>query len=167
MGPLSLLAEGELALGDMHETVSIFGVTSISTTASNTPTTPFVTAGGFPANIGTGAPAVNTTTNTVTAGGMFAQATNGGRYSRDFFAIVPEVTLKVGYDVTQHLRASVGYNFLYMNQVARPGALIDRSINPALLGLPSSNAGVARPLFVFNESDFWAQGVNLSMEIRF
>ena len=34
------------------------------------------------------------------------------------------------YDVTQHVRGVVGYDFLYMSNVLRPGAQIDRNINP-------------------------------------
>src|SRR5262249_15174735 len=58
---------------------------------------------------------------TVGNGGLLAQPTNSGHFSRDQFAVVPEVGINVGYQVTEHLRAFVGYSFLYWSNVARPG----------------------------------------------
>jgi hypothetical protein len=50
---------------------------------------------------------------TVANGGLLAQPTNSGHFTRDRFAVVPEVGINVGYQVTEHLRAFVGYSFLY------------------------------------------------------
>jgi hypothetical protein len=55
--------------------------------------------------------------------------------------------------------ATVGYTFLYISSVVRPSDQIDRSVNIA----PPNT----RPAFSFHATDFWTQGVNLGLEIRF
>ena len=46
-------------------------------------------------------------------GGLLALPSNIGVHSRDVFSVVPEVGLTVGYQLTDHLKTFVGYNFLY------------------------------------------------------
>ena len=105
-------------------------------------------------------------------GGLFALPTNIGNFTRDVFAVVPEVGLNVGYQVTDHLRAFVGYNFLYWSNVIRPGDQIDRVLDvnniPRFAGAAGSDPPVfpPRPAPRFNDTDFWAQGVNLGVEFR-
>lgn len=111
--------------------------------------------------------------------GIFAGTTNSGRYERNRLAIVPEVNLKVGLDITSQLRIFVGYNFLYMSSVARPGDAIDRVVNPdrivrvgvnengTLFKINPSMTGPARPAFFFRGSEFWAQGLNAGLEYHY
>jgi hypothetical protein len=105
-------------------------------------------------------------------GGYFAQPTNIGNYNRSVFAVVPEIGLNVGYEVTSWMTVFLGYTFLYTNNVARPGNQIDRSINPSqnpsFAGPPPTPlVGPARPAFSFQGSDFWAQGLNVGVAFRF
>jgi hypothetical protein len=91
--------------------------------------------------------------------------------SRDQFAIVPELGLKVGYQLTHQLRFYAGYDLLYISKVLRPGDQIDRGINVSQT-VQSTIAGNAaatgtRPAFAFADSDFWAQGINLGLEFRY
>jgi hypothetical protein len=58
--------------------------------------------------------------------------------------VVPEVGVKVGYQVTPHLRAQVGYDFLYWSDVVRPGSQIDPLINTNLIP-PATPGGPGRP----------------------
>ncbi|HEV3261967.1 MAG TPA: BBP7 family outer membrane beta-barrel protein, partial [Gemmataceae bacterium] len=83
------------------------------------------------------------------------QPTNIGTYSRDRFAVVPEATVRVGYELTEYLRASLGYTFLYCSEVVRPGDQIDRLLGPG------------HPAFFFSGTDFWAQGIDAQLEFRF
>ena len=135
---------GKVALGDMHEVVSING------------TTVFGRAGGLSA---------------ASPGGLLALPSNSGRHSRDVFAVVPEVGINFGVQLTSHLRARVGYSFLYVSNVVRGGDQIDRTVNlsqrPTLFGGAPTLAGPVRPLFDFRDTDFWAQGVNLGLEFRY
>jgi hypothetical protein len=102
------------------------------------------------------------------AGGLLAQSTNSGHFGRDRFAVVPELGLNVGYQVTDALRFYVGYNFLYMSSVIRPGDQIDQVLSRSTLP-PSGGAQPAgsRPLFAFHGTDFWAHGVNFGLEWRY
>jgi hypothetical protein len=146
-GRWRLDATGKVALGSSHEVVDINGNTLI------TPPT------GAPASF---------------VGGLLAQPTNIGHFSTSRFAVVPEVGVNVGYQLTDHLRAYVGYNFLYWSRVARPGDQIDNRVNTTQLphlinGVPTPGmlVGPALPAFTFRETDFWAQGVNFGLEFRF
>ena len=65
----------------------------------------------------------------VLRGGLLALPSNIGEFNRNVFSVVPEVGLNVGYQMTDHIRAFVGYNFLYWSNVIRPGDQIDRVID--------------------------------------
>jgi hypothetical protein len=133
---------GKVALGTVHETLNINGNTALSI------------------------PGVFTSA----AGGLLVQPTNIGHRGRDRFAVVPQVGLKVGYQVNEHIRVYAGYDFMYISRVIRPGDQIDPAVNvsqlPTIFG-PNTLQGVARPLATFKESDFWAQGANFGIEFRY
>ena len=102
-------------------------------------------------------------------GGLLATGPNLGTFSQSQFSVVPEVTTTVGYRATPNLRVYVGYNVLYWSNVIRPGDAIDRTVDVALV--PNPPAGVAatanpRPLPIFRQSDFWAQGIQFGIELR-
>ena len=87
-----------------------------------------------------------------------------GVYHRNRFAWSPDVGLKLGYQLTDHMRATVGYDFLYLSDVARAGDQVDQRVNPArAVGM----AGALNPPFVFHGTDFWAQGLNFGLEFRY
>lgn len=98
--------------------------------------------------------------------GIYAGSTNIGRYNREVFGVVPDIGASVGYQVTDHMRVFVGYDFIYWSNVLRPGQQIDQTINPNLVpGGPGG--GPNRPGFNFQSSDFWAQGIKIGMEFRY
>ena len=71
---------------------------------------------------------------------------------------------------TSRLKAYVGYDFMYWNQVVRPGGQIDRNINLTQTGTIFSNGGPNGPAFpspLLSRTDFWAQGITLGFEYRF
>jgi hypothetical protein len=103
-------------------------------------------------------------------GGIYAQPSNIGSFSSTNFSVVPEMNLNVGYYVTPHVRLFVGYNALYWSRVERAGDQIDRRVDP--VQVPTSAAfapGTAgtTPQFQNVRSDFWAQGVNIGVELRY
>ena len=102
---------------------------------------------------------------TTSQGGLLAQSSNIGRYTRGMVSMVDEIGLNIGYQFTNHIRGFVGYNFLYWSSVVRPGNQIDPVVNPNLIP-PSTAAGPARPTFNFNGSDFWVQGIQFGLDIR-
>lgn len=103
---------------------------------------------------------------TTTLGGILTQPTNIGTFSSTAFAVVPEATLAVGYQLSDLIRAYVGYTFLYMSNVARAGDQFDLTVNGTQLAGGQPN-GSPRPIFVRNDTDFWAQGINFGAEIRY
>jgi hypothetical protein len=96
------------------------------------------------------------------AGGFLALSSNIGHASRDRFAVVPEANIRLGYNINQHWKFFVGYNFLYVSSVVRAGDQIDTTVNPALLP-GGSGQGPQRPANPFRSTDFWAQGVNFGL----
>ncbi len=134
-------ATGKVALGDMHQEVRVNGYTTF-------------TPAGLP--------------SVTQPGGLLALPTNIGNRSRDRFAAIPEVGFNVGRQVTDNLRIYAGYNVLYISSVVRPGDQIDNVINPTQLPTiagPSVLVGDARPAPLFRETDLWAQGLNLGMQL--
>ena len=129
----------KLALGDTQQMANIYGASAIS-------------LGGV--------------TTTYPGNGILAQPTNSGHFTRDKFTVVPELGLTAGYQITDHLRFTVGYNLLYWSSVLRPGNQIDRGLDPNQFA-PATGAAATRPAFAFNGSDFWAQGVSLGLEFKY
>lgn len=98
-----------------------------------------------------------------TGGGLLAQTTNIGSYSRDTFTILPELGANLGFDLTSNLRLKAGYSLIFWSNVVRPGDQIDMDINPNLFP-PAIPGGAGRPEFVFRDTDFWVQGASFGGE---
>jgi hypothetical protein len=139
LGSWSIAGRATVALGTTEQIVDISGSTRI--TGGSAP-------GSFP-------------------GGLLTQTSNIGRHTRDLFGVVPEVGLNLGYQFSNHLRAFVGYNFLYWPSVMRPGNAVDLRINPNLIPPPNGLGGPQVPAFAFRGSEFWAQGVTFGIEFRY
>jgi hypothetical protein len=150
----------KVALGEVHQTIDVQGNTTLFR---------FNPANGGPLTV---------------PGGLYAQSTNFGNHTRDRFAVAPEVGIRVGYQVTDNIQAFVGYNFIYLSNVVRPGDQIDRSLDilkvPFAVGNPPTFtqangqtvpvppvAGASHPVVLFRETDFWAQGLTVGVEIRY
>jgi len=133
---------GKIAIGNVHETLDIRGFTNT--------------------NIGG--------TTTATNGGLLALDSNTGRFSQNKYCYVPELTVKLGYQMTQRISSYVGYNFLYISDLLRPAEQIDPVVNPTLVptsptfGIPF---GDLRPLPQFHETSFWVQGITFGLTIRY
>jgi Putative beta barrel porin-7 (BBP7) len=102
-------------------------------------------------------------------GGLLALPSNIGSYSKDQFAVSPEVDLRLKYQITPRIQAFLGYSFLYLDNVARPSGLINRAVNvtqlPSQIG-PGALVGAANPVGGIRTTDFWAQGITVGLEIR-
>jgi hypothetical protein len=142
-GMFSLEAIGKIGLGDMHQILEISGSTN---TVS-----------------GTGATGA-------AYGGLYANASNIGRYSHDDFAVIPEVQANFGINLTRSLTAYFGYNFMYMTHVIRPGGQMNPVIDGTSVPL-SSTYGVSglNPGFrsVFNQTDYWLMGANFGLSFKY
>jgi hypothetical protein len=159
-GAVSLGLTGKIAVGITHQQVAITGSSSASAAI----------------NPNTGA----VVTNLTTPGGAFALQNNIGTYAQNPFTVVPELGLQLTWSPASWLRLHLGYSILYWSNVARPGAQIDSVLNSKLVPtgalLPTNTVPVGafvpgaeqgRPYFTFNDSAFWAQGIQLGIEIRY
>lgn len=148
LGNWFVSATAKIALGNVHQHLDILGGSS----EANGAAAGFFT-GNFPGH------------------GIFAQPTNRGTFTRDRFAAVPEATVNVGYNVTDWARAFVGYNFLYISNVVRPGDQLSSTINssnvPALGNPVGPLVGPIAPLPTGKQTDFWAQGLTFGLTFEF
>lgn len=99
-------------------------------------------------------------------GGLLALNSNSGTQNDNNFAVVPEATLRVGYRITERIKLTAGYDFLYWSSVVRPGDQIDRVLD--VNRIPNFRAATpvaaARPAPLLETTDFWAQGINVGAE---
>jgi hypothetical protein len=141
-GRWSLHTMGKVAAGVMHQEVTVNGFSTL-------------TGGG---------------TRSVVPGGLYANSTNIGRYDNDEFTWIPEVSARLGFAWTTWLSTHVGYNFLYIDRVARPGDQYTNRVNPATV--PTSfSYGLGGPVPVPNpagtQTDFWLQGVSFGVTVKY
>jgi len=144
MGGVFFNATGKVAVGAINQSVNVTG------------------AG---VNILPGVPTI------AEQSGFFALNSNSGKHTSTGFGVIPELNCNLGYQVTSSIRAYVGYTFLYLDNVARPGINVDPTINvvqsPALGGTGTNTASPPVPHFTLNRTDFWAQGINFGFKIGF
>jgi hypothetical protein len=165
-GRFSFDLTGKVALGVTHEEAIISGTRN-------------VTFNGV-TDVG-GNPAFNAPVSyqQQLQGGIFAQPSNIGKFSREMFAVVPEASVSVGYRITERLRATFGYNFLYWSNVARVENIINRNVTPSAFTPPSfplqacgatplpSPAPITSPAFSFHDSGYIAQGLCFGLRFDF
>ncbi len=112
-------------------------------------------------------------------GGLYAVGTPGGPpgtegiFGKDVvsrFAVLADVTGKVGIQLTANARITAGYNFLYLNNVSRPGLEIQSVINPRVIPVSQafgSTSGPVAPQRAYDRTDYVAHGLNLGLEVRY
>jgi hypothetical protein len=142
-GPAFLAFVPQVGFGPVHQVTEIAGVT----------------------RIGGGAPI---------PGGLLAAGPvpngNIGRFVTNRFAVVGGAAAEVGLQVSKGVRVVGGYNFLFLNTVARPAAQLDTTINtravPASAAF-NSNSGPLAPQVTFDREGFYAHGASLSVEVSY
>lgn len=120
-------ALARMSLGNMHEVVSISGSTQLTVPGQATVTSP----------------------------GFFATATNSGTFTRDEFTAITEVGLTLAYRWGSCTQLTVGYSFIYWNDIMAAEDAIDTTLDVT--------NGVTNAQFAFQHSDFWVQGINLGL----
>jgi hypothetical protein len=105
----------------------------------------------------------------VSPGGLLALSSNSGTASESDWVVVPELSARVGYQITQNLRMYAGYTFLLWPGMFRAANQIDPVVNPALI--PPVQGAVApgqfRPLFPDRQSSLWVQAISIGMALQF
>jgi len=133
----------EIVMGEMQQNINISGATNVLRPNGST---------------------------TVFKGGLLALRSNIGSHDRDELAFVPEIGFKTGLQLTRRLKACIGYSFLWVSTVARAGEQIDPVVNITQFPILSGNGplvGRARPALKFAETDFWAHGLNVGLELTY
>ncbi len=152
MGRLSLSMLSKLGVGNMNRRVQINGNSSVA----SFPGDPLVPA----------------------AGGMLTKPVDGnhgniGTYRDDTLSIIPEVEVKLLYEVSRGLEFSLGYSFVYWTDIALAGDQIDTTnfngyVWPQvdrnhILGPGTGNS----PNFTgINDLGFWAQGMTFGVTFK-
>jgi hypothetical protein len=133
-GQFSLTMVGTIAAGVNHETIDRLGNT---TTISP--------AGVVLNNSGSG---------------FLVQASNRGRISTDHFCVGTPSRITLDYHFTDNLAAYVGYDFIYLTTVVRPGNQVDPTFQTV-------GNTVIRPAGGFNHTDFWANSFIAGVSWKF
>ncbi|MBX7104370.1 MAG: BBP7 family outer membrane beta-barrel protein [Gemmataceae bacterium] len=115
---------------------------------------------------------VNAGIETLVPFGASVLEPNSGSFSHKQFSFLPEYNLKLGYQWTQRLSTYIGYDVFYLSKVVRPGDQVNPNINPTLLPVsqvfnPQFPFGPAQPSMPFDKSDFWMQGFQFGMSLRY
>ena len=97
-------------------------------------------------------------------GGLLAQTTNEGFYREDGFAVLPELAVKLGYELHPGLRLSVGYGLVALSRVLRAADQVDLSMSQLP---PEPPTGSMHPQFPASTRAFWAQGLQFGLEYAF
>ncbi|BBO30602.1 BBP7 family outer membrane beta-barrel protein [Lacipirellula parvula] len=103
------------------------------------------------------------------SGGLLAQDSNIGQYERNELSVLPQLGMTLGYKLTDRLKLTGGYTFLYWSNVVRPGDQIDLEVNPGNLPFanpPDPDGLPARPQFTYRQNDFWAHGLSAGLEYQ-
>ena len=98
--------------------------------------------------------------------GFYARPGLAGERDHTRFGVMPAVGVTLGRQLGDHCRLFVSYNFLYLNHLTRGPDVLDPAppvsaadpfrVNP--VGVDRRDAA---------NSDFWAQSVNLGLELRY
>jgi hypothetical protein len=143
MGGLVLTATSKLAVGNNHESINVTGSSTLNPNPGPIQSVPV---------------------------GQFAGPSNIGRRTGDEFDWMPEFELKIGYQITSWARATIGYDFLYIYRVVRPGSQVDLVVNDTVNPVNAAFGGfdpTKAPQPFFGRHDFWAQGLTFGVELRF
>jgi hypothetical protein len=143
-GMWSLNTTAKFGIGHMHQVLQIQGNTSFANTQTLLAGTSF--------------------------GGLYANSSNIGKFDNDEFAVIPELSVNVGLNLTRQLSMYVGVTTLYVNRVARPGDQLNPVIDPTVVpfsqfyGLGGSVPGTST---LFNQNEFWLYGVNFGLTFKY
>jgi hypothetical protein len=141
----SVLARGQVAVGDTDEKVSINGFTNQTGTLAFAPGTH--------------------------VGGIFAEPSNIGSKSGNEFSVLPEFKIEFGLRLLTNLYANFGYDIMWWSNVIEPGNQIDRNINFSqnpVINPPGTLAGPANPVKMLNKtSNYMAQGLTFGLAYHY
>lgn len=131
---------GRVALGNLDQDVIITGSTTV--------TVP-------------GQPAV------IQPYGILAGTSNIGTYERDHLGVLSQINASVAYQLSRRWKATLGYTFFMLNDVVRPGDLIDLNVNGTHIDPNVPDSGPSRPSFDWVSETLLLHGLNAGVEFAF
>jgi hypothetical protein len=134
-GPVELELLAKLAVGNVHQILTISGNRLAIRPEDGDPNTPQVVAQGY---------------------GFLATSSTVGRYAANHFGVVPEIGLTLRWPVSCSFSITLGYTLIALPNVLRTGDQIDTALDPS-----HTIPGAGAPL---NDSTVWIQGINLGVE---
>jgi hypothetical protein len=102
-------------------------------------------------------------------GGALTSPLDVGSHSRQQGTVLTELGFNVGYQFSRGCRAYVGYNYIYLADIVRPGAQVGEALSTTRVtfaGL-STTAGIPQSAFRFGQTEFSLQGLNFGLEFRY
>ncbi|MCS6851069.1 MAG: BBP7 family outer membrane beta-barrel protein [Gemmataceae bacterium] len=105
----------------------------------------------------------------VRPGGLLTAAGIMGTQRQNRVAIIPDLGVKVGCQITRLIWAYAGYDWFQIQNVVRPGNQIGFASSTTTItinGVPTT-ATLAQPAFRFNDSDVQIHGLCFGLELRF
>lgn len=114
-------------------------------------------------------PTGGATITTTTPGGLLTPGAGFVTTSRTRVAVIPELNLNVGLQITPHIRAMVGYDFLYISSLARPGDQVGFTASTTSVSIAgaATTVHVNTPAINFHDTDMWLQGLTAGFQIRY
>lgn len=130
------------------------------------------------------------TSTKVLPGGIFAEPSNSGTPKRNPMAWGFETKIRTGFEMTKNIDVHLGYTFLWLSKILRPGDQIDRKINSTRSALAQASratvgtgpgpipadgppgpapapTGSKRPKVHFKSATFWVQGLDFGIQFNF
>lgn len=110
------------------------------------------------------------TTSPAISGGLLALSSNIGRSNPNRFGALADCSAEFGVQLTENAKIFVAYDFLYLNDVIRPGTQVDTVISQRFL--PTSplygiQSGPTAPVKTQNHDDFFAYGLRFGYQLKY
>jgi hypothetical protein len=100
-------------------------------------------------------------------GPLLALPSNIGQLSSYRITVVPEVNLRLRWQVTQCICLTLGYNVLYWNKILCPGDQMDPHVNTSQLPFRGPPTGPAAPGLQFVFTDAFAHGLEAGVRFTY
>jgi hypothetical protein len=100
-------------------------------------------------------------------GPLIVLPSNIGRATAERVTLVPEIGLKSRLALNSWCTLSVGYTLIYWNKVLCPGDQMDPTVNVTQLPFHGPVTGSLAPSPLFVHTDYFAQGLEVGLQVRF
>lgn len=100
-------------------------------------------------------------------GPLLALPSNLGQQASNRITVVPELNLRMRWQVREHVYLTLGYNLLYWNKILCPGDQMDPHVNTSELPFRGPPTGTPAPAPQFVFTDAFAHGLEAGLGFNF